>query len=299
MPSLKRTYARSEFVHPNPLCIRILLCQEERWQVAPGTRLSTLNAITVKNRYPLPLISELVNKLKGAKYFTKLDVRWGYNNVRIKEGDEWKAAFRTNRGLFEPLVMFFGLTNSPATFQNLMNDIFHDLILEGKVLVYLDDILIFTRTLEEHRQITQRVLQILRQNKLYLKPEKCEFEVRKSNTWASSSHKNQVRMDPVKVQGILDWPTPSSKKELQSFLGFVNFYRRFIRGFGDIAKPLTMLTGKVDWSWTGRARTSIPRSQRTCRYSSCSCHPHRQRSLSVLKLIAPVMLLAPFFHNPE
>src|SRR6202789_1004268 len=110
----------------------------------------TLNAITVKNKYPLPLISELITQLRGARYFTKMDVRWGFNNVRIKEGDEFKAAFRTNRGLFEPLVMFFGLTNSPATFQTMMNDIFWELIAEGVVVVYLDDILIFTETIEEH-----------------------------------------------------------------------------------------------------------------------------------------------------
>ena len=120
-----------------------------------------LNNITVKNRYPLPLISELVNQLHGARYFTKLDVHWGYNNVRIKEGDEWKAAFHTNRGLFELLVMFFGLTNSPATFQTMMNDIFHDLILEGIVCIYLDDILIFTRMVEEHRCIMRLVLEQL------------------------------------------------------------------------------------------------------------------------------------------
>ena len=101
-----------------------------------------LNDITIKNRYPLPLASDIINKLKDAKIFTKFDVRWGYHNVRIKEGDEWKAAFVTNRGLFEPRVMFFGLTNSPATFQALMNAIFADLIVEGKVTVYLDDILI-------------------------------------------------------------------------------------------------------------------------------------------------------------
>src|SRR3954451_8819303 len=112
-----------------------------------------LNEMTIKNRYPLPLIQELVDKLKGAKYFTKLDIRWGYNNVRIKEGDEWKAAFRTNRGLFEPLVMFFGLTNSPATFQTMMNDLFRELIDQGVVIVYMDDILIHTTTLEEHRKV--------------------------------------------------------------------------------------------------------------------------------------------------
>jgi hypothetical protein len=109
-----------------------------------------LNAITRKNRYPLPLIDDLIHRLKDARYFTKLDVRWGYNNVRIHEGDEWKAAFHTNRGLFKPLVMYFGLTNSPATFQTMMNEIFQDLITEGVVSVYLDDILIFTNLLEEH-----------------------------------------------------------------------------------------------------------------------------------------------------
>jgi len=111
-----------------------------------------LNSIMVKNKYPLPLISELVSQLRRARYFTKLDVRWGFNNVRIKPGDEWKAAFQTNQGLFEPLVMFFGMTNSPATFQTMMNDIFRNLIAEGIVVVYLDNILIFTKTKEEHKQ---------------------------------------------------------------------------------------------------------------------------------------------------
>ena len=110
-----------------------------------------LNAMTVKNRYPLPLINDLINRLKGAWFFTKLDVRWGFNNVRIRKGDEWKAAFRTNRGLFEPLVMYFGLTNSLATFQTMMNDIFQDLILSGDVMVYLDDILIAYSDLQTHR----------------------------------------------------------------------------------------------------------------------------------------------------
>ena len=109
--------------------------------------------VTVKNKYLLLLISELINKLQGAEYFTKLNVCWGFNNVWMKDGDEWKAAFRTNRGLYEPLVMFFGLTNSPATFQTMMDGIFKDLISEGVIVVYLDDILIFTKTLEEHWKV--------------------------------------------------------------------------------------------------------------------------------------------------
>ena len=112
-----------------------------------------LNDITVKNQYPLLLISELINKLKNAKYYTKLDIQWGYNNIRMKEGDEWKMVFQTNRGLFKPLVMFFGLCNLPTTFQTMMNHIFCDLINKGKVVIYMDDIMIFTKTLNKHRQI--------------------------------------------------------------------------------------------------------------------------------------------------
>src|SRR3984885_7068773 len=117
-----------------------------------------LNDIMIKNCYPLPLITELINMLQNAKYFTKLDIRWGYNNVRIKEGDEFKAAFRTNHSLFEPLVMFFGLNNSPATFQNMMNDIFHVEISQGHVLIYLDDILIFDKELDAHHRHVHEVL---------------------------------------------------------------------------------------------------------------------------------------------
>jgi hypothetical protein len=158
-----------------------------------------LNTITVKNRYPIPLISELVNQLRGARYFTKLDVWWGYNNIRIKEGDEWKAAFRTNRGLFEPLVMFFGLTNSPATFQTIMNDILADLIWEGVVCVYLDDILIYTKTLEEHHWVLQSVLEQLQHHRLYLRPEKVEFEKTKIEYLGFIISHDRTEMDPVKI----------------------------------------------------------------------------------------------------
>lgn len=135
-----------------------------------------LNDITVKNRYPLPLANNIINKLKGAKIFTKFDVRWGYNNVCIKEGDEWGGAFITNRGSFEPQVMYFGLTNFSAIFQALMNVIFADLVAEGKVAVYLDDILIWSNDLTEHRKVVHEVLNCLQEYDLYLCPEKCEFE---------------------------------------------------------------------------------------------------------------------------
>jgi len=161
-----------------------------------------LNSMTVKNKYPLPLISELVFQLCRARYFTKLDVRWGFNNIRIKPGDEWKAAFQTNRGLFEPLVMFFGMTNSLATFQTMMNDIFWNLIAEGIVVVYLDDILIFTKTKEEHEQAVRRVLQVLKENKLFLRPEKCEFCKRQIEYLGLVISENKVSIDPVKVAEV-------------------------------------------------------------------------------------------------
>jgi len=163
-----------------------------------------LNAVTVKNRYPLPLISELVSQLRGAKYFTKLDIRWGFNNVRIKPRDKWKTAFCTNRGLFEPLVMFFGMTNSPATFQTMMNNIFWTLIAEGIVVVYLDDILIFTKTKEEHEQAVRRVLEVLAEHKLFLHPEKCEFYRKRIEYLRLVISENKVEMDPVKIAGVRD-----------------------------------------------------------------------------------------------
>ncbi|PIL37451.1 hypothetical protein GSI_01145 [Ganoderma sinense ZZ0214-1] len=218
-----------------------------------------LNALTKKNKYPLPLMSELLDRLKGAKYFTKLDIRWGYNNIRMAEGDEEKAAFLTNRGLYEPLVMFFGLSNSPSTFQMMMNDIFRDLVLKGKVIVYLDDILIFSNSLSEHRSIVRQVLQLLRENKLTVKPEKCEFEVQETEYLGHIIGPGIIKMDPAKVTGVTSWPTPCSKRDVQGFLGFANFYRRFIKDFSTIAAPLNRLTGLVEWSWTEAEQHSFDR----------------------------------------
>ncbi|KAF5315388.1 hypothetical protein D9619_007461 [Psilocybe cf. subviscida] len=217
-----------------------------------------LNSMTIKNSYPLPLISDIITKLSKAKYFTKLDVRWGFNNVRIKEGDEWKAAFRTNRGLFEPLVMFFGLTNSPATFQTMMNDIFIELIDGNVVIVYMDDILIFTETLDHHREVVKRVLEVLQRNKLYLKAEKCEFEKEKIEYLGLIISQGKIEMDPVKVEGVSKWPEPENVKDVQSFLGFVNFYRRFIKDFADLARPLHDLTKKgTVWRWSPRQQQAF------------------------------------------
>ena len=187
-----------------------------------------LNEFTIKNTYPLPLAADIINRLQSAKYFTKFDVRWGYHNIQIKKGDKWKAVFTTNQGLFEPLVMLFGLTNLPATFQTLMNTIFADLVAKGVVGVYLDDILIFTATLEEHRQVVHEVLKRLQDYNLYLRPEKCEFEQKEVEYLGLMISKGKVRMDLAKVEAVTNWKTPSNLKEVRGFIGFANFYRRFI-----------------------------------------------------------------------
>ena len=205
-----------------------------------------LNATMVKNKYPLPLISKLINKLQEAKCFTKLNVRWGFNNVHMKKGDKWKADFWTHCRLYEPLVMFFGLINSLATFQTMMDDIF-----EGVVVVYLDNILILTKTLEEHWEVICKVLDLLWLHNLSLKPEKCEFEKTSIEYNGVLISQDSIVMDPAKVARVSEWPTPTTKKEVRLFPGFVNFYRRFIEGFSHISRPLFSLTkddSNFQWS---------------------------------------------------
>jgi transposase InsO family protein len=202
-----------------------------------------LNKVTIKNRYPLPLISEALDRLKHAKLFTRLDLRGAYNLIRIKEGDEWKTAFRTRYGHFENLVMPFGLTNAPAAFQHLMNDIFRDL-LDIKVLVYLDDILIFSDDPAQHPDDVQQVLDRLIQHRLYAKAEKCEFSVTTTEFLGFIISPNGLAMAPSKISAIMDWPVPTKVRDIQSFLGFTNFYRRFIKGYSRSILPLTRLLKK-------------------------------------------------------
>ena len=207
-----------------------------------------LNDITVKNAASLPLIADLIDSLRGARYFTKFDIRWGYNNIRITKGDEWKAAFRTNLGLFEPLVMTFGLCNAPATFQTFMNSIFQTLIAGGHVVVYLDDILIFHNDAAELDKLTRVVLEILAEHDLFLKPEKCSFNKTSIEYLGVYVSEGSVTMDPAKVAGILNWPVPTCLKHVQAFLGFCNFYRRFIKDYAAIARPLFDLSRKEELS---------------------------------------------------
>uniref|UniRef100_A0A8C6MBY8 Gypsy retrotransposon integrase-like protein 1 n=1 Tax=Nothobranchius furzeri TaxID=105023 RepID=A0A8C6MBY8_NOTFU len=212
-----------------------------------------LNQITIKNKYPLPLLSSTFEPINDASIFTKLDLRNAYHLVRIREGDEWKTAFKTPLGHFEYLVMPFGLTNAPAVFQSLVNSVLGDFI-NKFITVYLDDILIFSKDLSEHRQHVRAVLQRLLKNRLYVKGEKCEFHVPSVKFLGFVLENGKLRTDPDKITAVQTWPTPTTRKQLQRFLGFGNFYRRFIKGYSQIAAPLTQLTStKIPFSWTKEA----------------------------------------------
>ncbi len=216
-----------------------------------------LNNITVKNTYPLPLMSSAFERLQGASIFTKLDLRNAYHLVRIREGDEWKTAFNTPRGHFEYLVMPFGLSNSPAVFQALVNDVLRDMV-DQFIYVYLDDILIFSSSLQEHVQHVRRVLQRLLENGLFVKAEKCAFHAQSVPFLGFIVSPEGVRMDPDRVKAVVNWPTPDSRKALLRFLGFANFYRRFIRNFSQLAAPLTALTStKMTFRWSNAAEAAF------------------------------------------
>ncbi len=219
-----------------------------------------LNNITVKNRYPLPLMATAFELLQGATIFTKLDLRNAYHLVRIREGDEWKTAFNTPTGHYEYQVMPFGLANAPAVFQALINDVLREM-LNKCVFVYLDDILIFSQSYEDHVQHVRQVLSRLLFNDLFVKLEKSEFHSTTVSFLGFILSCGSVQMDPSKVCAVLEWPHPDSLKQVQRFLGFANFYRRFIRGFSSIAEPLTALTRRsgTPFQWTEKANQAFKR----------------------------------------
>jgi transposase InsO family protein len=216
-----------------------------------------LNSITIKDRGPLPLITELRDRLYKALWFTTLDLKGAYNLIRVKKGDEWKTAFRTRMGQYEYLVMPFGLTNAPATFQRMINEVLRK-YLDDFVVAYLDDILIFSETLDQHKKHVHLVLQALQDAKLLVEPEKCEFHKQTVKFLGYEISPGQLKMDPDKLKAIREWPQPTTVKEVRAFLGFANFYRKFVAGYGGIAIPLTNLTKKdQEFRWTPEANASF------------------------------------------
>ena len=211
-----------------------------------------LNMLTVKNRYPLPRCDELFDRIRGAKYFSKLDLRSGYHQVRIHPDDIPKTAFRTRYGHFEFLVLPFGLTNAPATFMHMMNSIFRP-YLDKFVIVFLDDILIYSRSLAEHRRHVRQALDLLRENRLYANAKKCSFFKESLSFLGHVVSAEGISMEKDKVKAIQDWPPPVNVSGVRSFLGLAGYYRKFVRNFSKIASPLSELlqkTPKFEWKET-------------------------------------------------
>ncbi|KAF5790439.1 putative nucleotidyltransferase, Ribonuclease H [Helianthus annuus] len=208
-----------------------------------------LNKVTVKNRYPLPRIDDLFDQLQGSSFYSKIDLRSGYHQLRVREEDVSKTAFRTRYGHYEFLVMPFGLTNAPAVFMDLMNRVCKP-YLDKFVIVFIDDILIYSKSQEEHEQHLRLILELLRKEQLYAKFSKCDFWLREVHFLGHVVNKDGIHVDPSKVDSIKNWPAPRTPTEIRQFLGLAGYYRRFIKDFSKIAQPLTSLTQKgVTYRW--------------------------------------------------
>ncbi|GKA67825.1 putative reverse transcriptase domain-containing protein [Tanacetum coccineum] len=202
-----------------------------------------LNKLTIKNRYPLPRIDDLFDQLQGSSVYSKIDLRSGYHQLRVREGDIPKTAFRTRYGHYEFQVMPFGLTNAPAVFMDLMNRVCKP-YLDKFVIVFIDDILIYSRNKEEHASHLRIILELLRKEKLYAKFSKCDFWIHIVQFLGHLIDNQGLHVDPAKIEAVKNWTSPTTPTEVRQFLGLAGYYRRFIEGFSKIAKPLTKLTQK-------------------------------------------------------
>jgi hypothetical protein len=196
--------------------------------------------VIVKNKFPMPIIDEFLDEILGAAFFTKLDLNSGFHQSRMTEEDEFKTAFKTHHGHYQFRVMLFGLTNAPSTFQCLMNYVFAPFT-RKLILVFMDDILIYTKTLAEHVQHLKQVFQVLMEHKLYIKSSKCAFAQSQIEYLGHIISQNGVATDPTKIDAMARWLVPHSLTDVRAFLGITGYYRKFIRSYDIIAKPLTSL----------------------------------------------------------
>ncbi len=209
-----------------------------------------LNEVAIKNKYPLPRIDDMFDQLKGAKVFSKIDLRSGYHQLRIREEDIPKTAFTTRYGLFECTVMSFGLTNAPAFFMNLMNKVFME-FLDKFVVVFIDDILIYSKSEEEHEQHLRLVLKKLKEHQLYAKFSKCDFWLSEVKFLGRVITTQRVAVDPSNVESVTKWTPPKTVSQIRSFLELAGYYRRFIENFSKIARPMTQLLKKDEkFKWS-------------------------------------------------
>jgi hypothetical protein len=217
----------------------------------------SLNDVTVRNKYLLPRIEDLFDQMRGARVFSKIDLRSGYHQMKIRPSDIPKTAFSTRYGLYELIVMSFGLTNAPAYFMNLMNKVFME-YLDRFIMVFIDDILIYSKNDSDHEEHLRLVLQKLRDNQLYAKYSKCEFWIDEVPFHGHIISNGGISVDPAKVKEIMAWSIPSIVTEVQSFLGLAGYYQRFIDGFYKIAKPMTSLLEKGrEFKWDEKCQDSF------------------------------------------
>ncbi|GKC48162.1 putative reverse transcriptase domain-containing protein [Tanacetum coccineum] len=225
------------FIRPNssPWGASILFVKKKDGSFRMYIDYRELNKLTVKNRYPLPRFDDLFDQMQGASVYSKTDLRSGYHQLRVREEDIPKTAFRTRYGHYEFLVMPFGLTNAPAVFMNLMNRVCKP-YLDKFVIVFIDDILIYSRNKEEHEEHLKLILELLKKEELYAKFSKCEFWIPKVRFFRHVINSKGIHVDPVKIESIKDWASPKNTTEIRQFLGLAGYYRRFIEGFSKIAK---------------------------------------------------------------
>ena len=236
----------------SPCAVPALLIPKKdgTWRMCVDSR--AINKITIRYRFPIPRLDDLLDQIGSAKFFSKIDLKSGYHQIRIRPGDEWKTAFKTREGLFEWLVMPFGLSNAPSTFMRIMNQALREFI--GRfVVVYFDDILIFSPSISEHKDHLRQVLTVLRREKLFAATQKCEFGVSQVLFLGYIVSDKGLSVDMYKIDAVRSWPVPKSISDIRSFHGLASFYRRFVEHFSTIMAPITSCMKEGRFTWTQEA----------------------------------------------